>query len=183
MSLCIKRLRGTAELLKFRTLIGRQDLPMKYLHAGFCYGLLKDNNLIAGYCLVHLPLDEMNTIQQIPQDFRKQLGNEDPFNYVEFAGYFLNTKKYAFRIKLHLVMKILMHDAAYVVYAYPTDQTQAEEFYRMGNPLRLYSGSPKRGSIPINVEILSKWGIGKICLFLLRKTISEKVMNHFRKQD
>ena len=189
MSFYIRKLRGTFELLRFRTQIGRQDIPMKYFNMATCYGFFKAGNPIAGYCLVHAPLDEMNSIQQIPESLRKHIGNEDPFNYVEFTGYFLNTKKYAFKVKLHLVTRLLFHKASYIVYSYPTEQTKTEEFYLTGNPLRLYSGKSEVHSglpIPINVEILSKWGLGKICLHQVDIAIREKIetlIARFRKQE
>lgn len=171
ISFRMRKLRGTAELLRFRNLIHRQDLPMKYLHMGTCYGFFKDNNLIAGYCLVHAPLDILSVVTQIPKHLRNNLRNEDPFNYVEFTGYFLNTKKYARIAKLHLFINLIFNKAANIVYSYPTEQTKTEEFFRTGNPLRLYCGVPESIYLPINVEIISKWGICKIVLYHLYKSL------------
>jgi hypothetical protein len=165
MSLCIKKLKTTAEILKFRKLLGRQDLPMSYFDTGICYGFFWHGNLIAGYFIVHSPLDEMKSLQQIPENFSKHLGHEDPFKYLEFVGYFLNSKKYACRFKRHLAMTLLGHKASHVVYAYPSDHSQIETFCQKGNPLRLYQGKSASGDVSINVEILSKWGIFKICVF------------------
>jgi len=179
----IRKLRGTADMLRFRTRIGRQDLPLAYFRTGLCYGFFVERNLIAGYCLVHAPLNEMQSIQQIPKTASKQFGDEDPFNYREFVGYFLNTKKHAFKFKLHLLKTLLFHKAAYVVYAYSTDQTEVEQFCLKGNPLRLYSGLPTGGKFPVNVEIMTKRGILKICSILVIKAFVKRVREWIRPSE
>jgi hypothetical protein len=165
----VRKLDNDTDLIRFKKLIGRTDLPSAYFLSGVCYGFFSGSSLLAGYCLVQAPLDEMFSITQIPS--RKQFGDEDPFNFVEFVGCFINTKKYAFRFKCHLVMTLLFHKAAYFVYSYPSDDTYKEAFYRRGSPLRLYSGIPKDGTDPINVEILSRLGIIKICASQVVKAV------------
>jgi len=190
MSFRIRKIKGVAELLRFRALIGRQDLPMRYLHKSRCFGFFKNRNPIAGYCLSYRPIEQMSVIQQIPSHLRKNLINEDPFKYVEFTGYFLNTKKYAFWFKLHLVIRLLSHKASYVVYSYLAEHAKLDAFYRTGNPLRLYSGIPESSSshlpVTVNVEILSKWGVMKIVFNQIKKEIRtriKKVAERFGKQN
>ena len=171
MSLRIKKLHG-AYLRQFKTLIKKPDLAFAYLLTGVCYGFFSRGEMVAGYCITHTPLDEMISIMQIPTKQRKSIGTEDPFKYAELTGYFINSKKYRLVVKLHMLMKIFLHKAAYFVYAYPTDQTNIEKQAALGKPLRIYSGKPDLviggdGILlpkSINVEIISKGGILKIAL-------------------
>ena len=171
MSLRVKKLHGL-DLRRFKTLIKKPDIDLDYLSTGVCYGFFSGGEMVAGYCIVHAPLDEMISILQIPINQRKSIGTEDPFKYAELTGYFINSKKYRLVVKLHMLMKILLHKASYFVYAYPTEQTNIEKQAALGNPLRIYSGKPDvviggDGILlpkSINVEIIAKGGISKIVL-------------------
>lgn len=183
LRLCVRRLKDTASLLKLRTLIGRQDLPMHYLRSGECYGFYVNKNLVAGYCLVYAQLGKMQSILMLPKHQRDALDSEDPFNYVELVGYFMNTQRFAFKFKFHLVKKLLLHKAKCIVYSYPTDQSELYTFTRKGNPLLLYSGLPETNtghSLPMNVEIMTKKGVLKICLDSLVRTCAAWYRERFR---
>jgi hypothetical protein len=171
-SLYVKKLRG-CELRQFKLFLDKPALPLEYLYISTCYGIFDNDELVAGYALAHVPLARMFAISQIPKNKREHFGNEDPFKYVEFAGYFVKDKKYVFRLLYHLAMQLLFHKASCTVYSYPTYDLQMERICRVGSPLRIYSDKPEGNSLvlpeSVNVEILSKWGVFKICVVQLLK--------------
>ena len=154
----VRRLRRVEELMQFGCLLNKPEIPISYFQQGKCYGFFVDYVMVAGYCIVHEPLDDMLLIQQIPKKERGHLSHEDPFKYAEFTGYFLKDKRIASKFYRHIARKLLFHKASFFVYSYPASNSDVESFYRMGNPLRLYSGKY------ISVELISYIGIIKICL-------------------
>jgi hypothetical protein len=148
----------------FLSFLGKKDLTLGYIQNGNSFGLFEEDELLGGYCLVHEPLYQMFTIRQIPE-FKHQFDDVDPFNYVEVVGYFTcNDEKYAAKLRRHFVTRLLLHKASYIVYSYPSSDTRTEDYYRVGNPLRIYSGNVKNGGAPVNVEVMTKLGILKICV-------------------
>lgn len=168
MSVRIQKLRRCEELMQFSCLIGRPDIPVSYFQSGECYGFFVDYVMVAGYCIVHESLADMYLIQQIPKKHRQHLIHEDPFKYAEITGWFLKDPDISGKFYRHLAKKLLFHKASFFVYSYLADNIDAEQCYRAGNPLRLYSGRPEGKSIllssDINVELISYIGILKICL-------------------
>jgi hypothetical protein len=159
----IRKIHKSAESW-FLSLLGKKDLSLDYIQKGNNFGLFEDDELLGGYCLVHEPLYQMYIIQQIPK-CEHQFDDEDPFNYVEVVCYFTcNDEKYAARLRRHFVTRLLLHKASYIVYSYPSSDTRIEEYCQVGNPLRLYSGEVKNGGDPVNVEVMTKLGILKICM-------------------
>ena len=158
----IRKIHKSAEIW-FLQFLDKKDLSLDYLQKGRCFGLFAEDDLLGGYCLVYEPLYQMYTIQQIPKADR-QFDDEDPFNYIEVVGLFSFSDKYTNKILRHLALRILLHKASYVVYSYLASDTKTEEYCRVGNPLRLYSGAVKNKNAPVNVEIMTKLGILKIWL-------------------
>lgn len=171
----VRQLRKVEELIYFGLLLDRPDVPTSYFQQGECYGFFVDFELVAGYCLVHTSLDDMYLIHQIPKDQRQHLKHEDPFKYAEITGWFLKDKSISGAFYRHLIRKMLCHKAPYFVYSYLSSDTKAEQLYRLGNPLRLYSGRPEQSrnhSSDVNVELISYVGIFQICLNILVKKLS-----------
>jgi hypothetical protein len=154
--------------------LGKRNLHLDYIRKGKCFGLFLNDDLLAGYCLVHEPLYQMYTIRQIPES-EHQFDDEDPFNYVEVVGYFSFTKEYAAKMKRHFILQLLLHKASYIVYTYPTSDTESEACFRLGNPLRLYSGKLKKGDASVNVEVVTKLGILKICMYKVINSLVNKL--------
>jgi hypothetical protein len=166
MKLRIKRISTPVSLKKFRDLIARPDIDLDYLKHSVTIGLYNDDNLIAGYSIRSLPLNQMHSIKQIPVEM--QLGDEDPFNYTELLGYFINTNKYAWLITtvmaLHL---ILCRKRDYILYLHMSEMT-------CGNPYRIYSGISVDGK-QINVDIYTKPNLRKIYFNFIKSILFKKV--------
>jgi len=166
-----KRLRGT-ELRSFIDVCKKPELPKYYFDMSDCYSLSRRGKIVGGYCITHTPIDEMISMQQIPIEFRKDLGNEDPFKYAEITSFFVSDKKHKKLLMFCLFTHLLVHKATYFVCSYPTCLTELETLLRVGQPLRLYSGKPKLvigvegilTPVSVNVELFSKWQLLKIII-------------------
>jgi len=156
----VRRIRRIEELMHFGCLIRKPEIPASYFRQGECYGFYVNYEMVAGYCILRIPLDDMKIIQQIPAKEVGHLYHEDPFKYAEVTGHFIKDNRITSRFYRHMAIKLLFHKASFFVYSYPSSNMYAEAFYRTGNPLRLYSGDN-------NVEIISRIGIIKICLHKL----------------
>lgn len=165
MKLRIKRIQTPVSLKKFRDLISRPDIDLDYLKQSMTIGFYNNDNLIAGYSIRSLPLNQMHSIKQIPVEM--QLGDEDPFNYTELLGYFINTNKYAWFVTtimaLHL---ILCRKRDFLLYLHISDAT-------CGNPYRIYSGISVSGR-QINVDIFTKANLRKMYFNFLRNILFKK---------
>lgn len=185
-----KLLDSTKDIEKFKDLFCERisyEVPLGYFLRGDCYALIKNGEIIGGFCLVHDLPYKLRSIQQIPNPtpgsrwFRgfEEVGITNT-NTAEFTGYFLNEKKHGLFFTWNLVKTILGHPARRYVYSYPVSQTRLGAYYAYGNPIRLHTGVPVHlqghsGDMEEeHVEVLTRNGIIKIFLARTLRYILKK---------
>lgn len=151
------------------------EVPLGYFIKGDCYGFYDDGRLVGGFCLVHDIPYKLRSIQQVPEDcmwFKLPITRT-----AEFTGYFLDDKSHGLYFTYHLVKTIMLHKASWFVYSYPVSQVKLGGYYSRGNPVKIYTGAPKKllghteGMEEEHVEALTKWGIVKIFLARTRRYV------------
>ena len=151
------------------------QVPLEYFEKGSCYALIVNGEIVAGFCLVYRPANELRSLQQVPYFCHTLYKDEFVYRVAEFTGYFIDKKSYAFKFTMNLVRIVLLSPAHYFVYSYPVDQKRLGKYYAKGKPIRIYSGKPRRleghpeGLDEERVEVLTKWGIVRIFLHRTRK--------------
>lgn len=159
------------------------SIPVCYFLTAPCYGLKINEEYVGGFILKHGRLRQLRAYQEMPELWQAQYESEKydfEMNTVDMTGYFLTDKKYGVKFTWFLVKTIFFCTKKYFIYSYDLDKDKLKKYYSYGKPRLLYSGYPVlidgygEQQPPVNVEILSKWGILKIFLARTKKAILGK---------
>lgn len=156
------------------------NIPMGYFLTASCYGLKIKGEYVGGFILKRGILRQLRAYQEMPERWKAQYESKKydfERNTVDMTGYFLTDKKYGLKFTWFLVKTIFLYPTKYFVYSYDSDNEKLKNYYSYGKPRLLYVGYPdliegyEKQQPPVNVEILSKWGILKIFLARTKKVI------------
>jgi len=153
------------------------QIPLSYFLGADCYGVKHGGEFVGGFVIKKDHLFNLRSFQEIPLPL---LVSSLPYNEygnrtADITGYFLKDKRYGLKLTWFFVKTIVLYDSKYFVYSYDVSNTRLGNYYAAGDPTLLYSGVPARiegyteDQPPVNVEVLSKWGIVKIFLYRTRK--------------
>jgi hypothetical protein len=151
-------------------------IPTSYFLGADCYGVKHGDEFVGGFVIKKDHLFNLRSFQEIPLTIVSSL----PYNKyrnktADLTGYFLKDKRYGLKLTWFFVKTIVFYKSTYFVYSYDVSNTRLGKYYASGDPTLLYSGIPAliegytEEQAPVNVEILSKWGIVKIFLYRTRK--------------
>jgi len=154
------------------------NIPVSYFLNADCYGVKHDGEFVGGFVIKKDLLLNLRSFQEIPLTLVPSL----PYNKyrnktADLTGYFLMDKRYGLKLTWLFVKTIVFYSSKYFIYSYDVSNLRLGRYYAAGDPTLLHSGIPAliegytEEQPPVNVEILSKWGIVKIFIYRTRKMV------------
>lgn len=147
------------------------NIPSSYFLSADCYGIKHKGKYVGGFIIHQDILFRLRAFNEIPKDNLEKINIEKYIHTTaDLTGYFITSKKHGFALTCCFVLSVMTHRAKHFIYSYDTDNKRLERYYGNGKPVRLYSGIPaliegySSPQPPVNVEILTKFGIFRIFL-------------------
>jgi hypothetical protein len=174
----LKSLQDKSKLHAIFCKITGYRIPTSYFLSADCYGVKQDEDgeFVGGFVLKKGHLFDLRSFHEIPLTVVPSLPYTKYMNTTaDLTGYFLRDKRYGLKLTWFFVKTIVFYNSKYFIYSYDVSNTGLGKYYASGDPTLLYSGIPAliegytEEQAPVNVEILSKWGIVKIFLHRTRK--------------